>query len=229
MHWSISALQLMVNIMKKQIKLVICRALEHILSPLVNKQTEIVILDIALHVNPKTLRDRLNQEIAQIEKEDVDILLGYGLCGRALEGVSSQKSRLILPRVDDCVGAILGSRQNHQQMMSKYPGSYFLDPKWVDSELDIFVQAQKGIERIPVERRTDIIKMMLKHYSKIAFLGEKDENPEQFHRCQELAEKHDFNIICMPPDYSLLHRLINGPWTDEHFVIAHPGEKIPFF
>jgi len=214
---------------KKRIKLVVCRALEHILNPLVDKQTEIVVLDIALHLNPKTLRDRLNEEIERIEEDDVDILLGYGLCGRALEGVFSQKSRLILPRVDDCVGAILGSRQNHQQMISKYPGSYFMDPEWVNSELDIFVQVNKGIERIPVDRRSDIIKMMLKHYSKIAFLGEKDENTESFNRCQELAEKHDFNLISINPDYSLLHRLISGPWTDEHFVIAHPGEKIPFF
>ena len=75
--------------MKKQIKLITCKALKHILEPLLDIQIEKVILEIGLHLNPDRLRDRLIEEVAMIEGEDVDIILGYGLCGRALEEIGT--------------------------------------------------------------------------------------------------------------------------------------------
>jgi hypothetical protein len=217
------------RIVKKQIKLITCKALKHILEPLLDIQIEKVILEIGLHLNPDRLRDRLIEEVAMIEGEDVDIILGYGLCGRALEGVFSMKSRLILPRVDDCVGAILGSRKNHQKVLADHPGSYFLDPEWVDTELDIFAQCQKGLERIPVTRRPEIIKLVLKHYSKLAFLGEKQIAGRRGCQCQKLAANHDLNFITIKPDLSLLKSLVDGFWSEKDFIILPPGEEIPFF
>ena len=38
------------------------------------------------------------------------ILLGYGLCGNGLAGVTARHTRLVLPRAHDCIGILMGSR-----------------------------------------------------------------------------------------------------------------------
>jgi hypothetical protein len=201
----------------------------HILEPMMGPGVEPVILDIALHLNPAKLRSRLLAEIAAIEQEGVDILLGYGLCGRALEGVVSQKSRLILPRVDDCVGALLGSRKRHQTFLVEQSGCYFLEPAWLGTELDIFNECTKGLERIPENRRSQIIHMTLRHYTKLAVLNHTGASLKAVSSCRRLARTHDLRCIELASDHSLLQRLAGGDWNGDEFVIAGPGEKIPFF
>ena len=36
------------------------------------------------------------------------ILLGYGLCGNGLDGLSARHTRLVLPRAHDCIGLLMG-------------------------------------------------------------------------------------------------------------------------
>ncbi|SHK22687.1 Protein of unknown function [Desulfatibacillum alkenivorans DSM 16219] len=215
---------------EKNVKLISCRALAHIIEPMVDPGMERVILDIGLHLNPDKLRERVIEEIARMEEDGDDIILGYGLCGRALEGVYASKARLILPRVDDCVGALLGSQKRHKKVMSENPGCFFLEPAWIGSEVDIFEQCQKGLERIPEERRPQIIELALKHYSKLGLLDHGWEDTDRaVIQCRELAEKHQLEFIRFPSDLTLVQDLTSGLWTPERFVIAHPGEKIPFF
>jgi len=213
-----------------KIKLIACRALAHVLEPMLPAATQRVILDIGLHLSPERLRDRLRQEVRAIQEPGWDIILGYGLCGRAAEGVGSQESRLILPRVDDCVGALLGSRVRHKAIMGRNPGCFFLEPKWVGSEVDIFAQCQKGLERIPENRRAQIVQMTLKHYSQLALLEHGAEGGEEATAyCRQLAETHHFDFIKYFSDLRLLARLAAGDWNQEDFVIAEPGREIPYF
>jgi hypothetical protein len=47
----------------KQKTLITCRSLAHVLEPLVDKDTEVRVLDIALHLVPENLRTRLMSKI----------------------------------------------------------------------------------------------------------------------------------------------------------------------
>ena len=215
---------------RKQIKFIGCRALAHILEPMLEAQAERIILDVGLHLSPDKLRARLIEEVHNMEGAGWDILLGYGLCGRALEGVYSNKSRLILPKVDDCVGALLGSRKRHKKVMSDNPGSFFLEPTWIGTEVDIFEQCQKGLERIPEARRPQIIELALKHYSRLALLDHGWEDSDRaVIQCKELAKKHNFEFIKFATDLTLLQNFTQGIWTPDDFIIMEPGQKIPFF
>lgn len=214
----------------RPIKLITCRALAHLLNPLLPPGIERVTLDISLHLRPEKLRRAVNQEIKKIEALGSNIILGYGLCGRGLEGTVSQKSRLILPRVDDCVGAVLGSRARYKKIMVEHPGSFFLEPGWVHTELNIFTECLKGLERIPEDEREDILKLALGHYSTLAFIHHgKTGNWSSVAECQALARSHDLKFVRIPSDLTLLQHLVSGIWTPEEFVIAEPGCEIPYF
>lgn len=213
----------------KRFKLISCRSLIHALEPLAGPETEVRVLEIAQHLVPEKLRARLMEEIAAIEEEGAHILLGYGLCGRALEGVVSAKSTLVLPRVDDCVGALLGSRRRHAEILKAYAGCYFLEQHWLETELDIFVQATKGLERIPPERRNKIVDMALKHYTSLALLDTGDTAPEAEARCVEYAARHRLEFMRLQTELGLLSRLISGHWGAKEFLVCPPGQPIPFF
>ena len=210
-------------------KLLTCKSLAHVLEPLTDPETEVRVLEIALHLNPQRLRDHLMEEVTRIEAADTHILLGYGLCGRALEGVVSAKSTLVLPKVDDCVGALLGSRERHKELLRQRAGCYFLEQHWLETELNVFVEVTRGLERIPPDRRDSIVQMALKNYNTLALLDSGDTEPEANNRCMVYAERYELDFIRLKTELGLLTRLLSGPWTDEEFIICPPGRPIPFF
>lgn len=199
------------------------------LGPLADPETEMRVLEIAQHLVPEKLRARLMEEIAAIEEEGAYILLGYGLCGRALEGVVSARSTLVLPRVDDCVGALLGSRSRHKELVKKRPGCYFLEQHWLETELNIFDLAAKEPDRIPPERREEIMALALKHYTSLALLDSGIAAPEAEARCLEYAGRHALEFFRLQTDLGFLSRLFSGPWDEEEFLVCSPGQPIPFF
>jgi hypothetical protein len=201
----------------------------HILEPLFDPEIERVVIDIALHLNPANLRRRILEEISSMEAPETDIILGYGLCGRALEGVASQKSRLILPRVDDCIGALLGSRQRHQALLTQIPGCYFIEPAWLGTQLDVFNECTKGLERIPENRRSQIIKMTLRHYSNVGLFTHGTPDTQALAYCRDQADEHGLKLVTIPSELRLLRRLAGRQWPDEDFVCVRPGREIPFF
>jgi hypothetical protein len=213
----------------KRRKLLVCRALAHVLEPLTGDETEIRILDIGLHVDPQKLKARLLKEVADMEEDDTDIILGYGLCGRAVEGVVSAKSTLVLPRIDDCVGALLGSRARHRTLLKQNAGCYFLEQHWLATELNIFAEILKGLERIPVEKRDKIVRMMLKHYNTLVLFDSGDMSPETEPLCLTYARRYDLELIRLKTESGLLTRLVKGPWGEEEFLVLPPGMQVPLF
>jgi len=217
--------------MPRTIKMIACRALSHILAPLVGEQVQRVILPISLHLSRENLHNALMAEIREIEDEGCDIILGYGLCGRGVEGVYSEKSRLILPRVDDCVGALLGSRQRHRAVIAEKAGCFFLESSWLGSEVDIFSQCLKGLDRIPEEYRAEIMNMALKHYSRLALIDHELDlsSITSAKECRTLAEEHDLEFVRLQANLTMLRDLAAGNWSEENFLVVEPGQKIPYF
>jgi len=213
----------------KHHKILTCKALAHVLEPMVNDKTEIRILDIALHVDPNKLRSQLLEEVTLMEDHDTDILLGYGLCGRALEGVVSNRSTLIMPKVDDCVCALLGSRERRRELLKKDAGCYFLEQHWLDTGLNIFTEIMKGLERIPPDKKDRILKLTLKNYHTLVLLDSGDLSPESESVCRGYAEQYDMDLIRVKTDHGLLARLIKGPWKEEEFLVLPPGTPVTFF
>jgi len=212
----------------KNVKYICCNAMAHVLRPMAS-DAEMVVLDIALHLNPARLRERLCKEIVALEEEGLDIVLGYGLCGRALEGVGSSKSRLILPKVDDCVGALLGSRQRHQSCLHQRSGCYFLEPAWLGTELDMFNECMKGLDHISEKRKSQLVRLALKNYSTLAVLSRPGVDSQAISTCMMMAQSHGLVFMELASDHGLLQRLAAGDWDDEDFVLTQPGQAIPFF
>src|SRR5437762_12941192 len=72
---------------------------------------DVELVDKGLHDVARTLREELQCRVdATPEERYQAIVLVYGLCNRALEGVQARTIPLVLPRAHDCITLYLGSR-----------------------------------------------------------------------------------------------------------------------
>jgi len=97
------------------------------------------VLELGLHNRKRLLQEGL-VEAARAMGSRVDaLLLGYGLCGNALEKpdelLADAGVPIFIPMdedhpVDDCVGLIIGGRRNYYEAQCKVAGTFFMIPGW---------------------------------------------------------------------------------------------------
>ena len=85
-------------------KVIACATVLEELLPLLPPGMPYKRLDFGLHMEPDKLRAALQDAINQTDPKIDTILLGYGLCSRAVTGLKSDKCTLVIPKIDDCIG-----------------------------------------------------------------------------------------------------------------------------
>ncbi|NJD06972.1 MAG: DUF1638 domain-containing protein [Methylococcaceae bacterium] len=96
------------------------------------------VLEVGLHRTRSVLRSALAKAAQELRPRVDALLLGYGLCGNALEDpreVLDVDVPVFLPMdqdrpVDDCVALCLGGRELYCAEQHATPGTFFLPPGW---------------------------------------------------------------------------------------------------
>lgn len=96
--------------------------------------------DFALHVTPSKMQRTLQDAIDSVEEPSL-IVLAYGLCGNGLNGIKAGKHVLLVPRVDDCIAIMLGSRQAYLDQFHKEPGTYYVGRGWLEADVTNLTRA----------------------------------------------------------------------------------------
>ena len=147
------------------------------------------VLELALHNKKRTLQQGL-QEAALAMGPYVDaLLLGYGLCGNALEKPDELLSEVGVPvfipmdedhPVDDCIGLLIGGRERYYLEQCKVAGTFFMIPGWT-------YHWRRMFEREFGNLTPKMAKMLFKHYERslliqtpIMCLEEMKRNTEDF-------------------------------------------------
>jgi len=109
--------------------------------PLASGKFEVLVrvLELALHNRKWLLQEGLVKASKEMSRYVDAILLGYGLCGNALQNpeelLAETNVPIILPMdtdhpVDDCVGLIIGGREGYYEEQCKEAGTFFMIPGW---------------------------------------------------------------------------------------------------
>ena len=97
------------------------------------------VLELGLHNRKKLLQDGPVEAACEMGSQVDALLLGYGLCGNALEKPDELLSDAGVPvfipmdedhPVDDCVGLIIGGRECYYSEQFKVAGTFFMIPGW---------------------------------------------------------------------------------------------------
>jgi N-methylhydantoinase A/oxoprolinase/acetone carboxylase beta subunit len=210
-----------------------------------------------LHNKPLELRKLVQEEITKIDEsaESYDaIVLLYGLCSKGTIGILSKKYRIVVPRMQDCIGLLLGSNDRYIKHFRQKPGTYWFTKGWIETGFDPGKKSKyEGVFDPYKERYREYRKKFteelsrflidewdqhwIQNYTTLAFIDwgiKRTDNLKK--RAQKSAESMGLEFEVIEGDPGLLLDLLNGVWDSDNYnkdkelqsryLIAEPGYKI---
>lgn len=202
---------------------VVLQALESYLAP----DTETEALDAGLHVRPESLRRELQKAIDKSAGNFATVVLAYGLCSGAADGIKASGCTLVIPRIDDCIALFLGSRDAYRKQMLADPGTYYLTRGWVDAAISPFDDHAKMVERWGEAQADRLMGIMLKNYKRLVFIRTEPADglePYEEH-ARKTARKFNLRAEFVSGSAVFMKKLARGPW-DEDFIVLPAGKTL---
>lgn len=190
-----------------------------------------------LHNTPNDLRLRLQEAIDTVEEDPAvaTIVLGYGLCSRGTEGVTSRRCRIVIPRAHDCITLLLGDKDRYARYVDEHPGTYWYSPGWnkhhvppgkrrFDLLRNQYVQ-RYGEDNADFLMQTE--QAWFKEYSRAVWvdlgIGRSEEDVQYTREC---AAWLGWDFDDQKGDPALLRALLEGPWDETRFLTLQPGQTL---
>jgi hypothetical protein len=209
-------------------KIIGCQVVMEEILPILPQGVDCETMDFGLHVNPDKLRKVLQEKIDASRREEGTILLGYGLCSRAVVGLRSERCSLVIPRVDDCIGIFLGSREAYFKQAKTEPGSYYLTKGWIEAGDNLFGSHHQMVERYGPEVAERLIKRMLQNYTRLVFINTGKYRVEHYREySKNVASRYDLRFEEIKGSPTLVDKIVNGSW-DKDFIVVSPGQSVPY-
>jgi hypothetical protein len=196
----------------------------------------IELLEQGLHNEPPKLRSRLQEAIARAEDQypSADtIALGYGLCSRGVEGVSTTRCRLVIARAHDCITLLLGSKERYAEYVAQNPGTYWYSPGWNKHHVPPGPERHEKLYKAYKEKFGEEDAQFLMEseqgwfqtYDRATYvdqgIGPIDQDVEYTQSC---AKWLNWKFDHQRGDPELLRALLAGPWDSERFLVLEPGQ-----
>jgi hypothetical protein len=182
----------------------------------------VLFQDAGLHIWPDKLRATIQRDLDRIENVDT-VLMGYGFCGKGLVGIKSDRFKIVVPRVHDCISLLLGSAA--EQL--KYGNDiYFVTKGWLGHDLSLAREFDHSVARYGEQRAIRVLKRSMQNYTHLTAIDTGAYDVEAIKpTIKTVAEKLDWKLETVPGSLRLFHKLLHGPW-DEEFVVLEPGQEI---
>ena len=186
----------------------------------------IIELERGMHNNPKRLQEILQEQIH--ENQDVDeIVLTYGLCGNGTLGLMSPKTKLIIPKFDDCISQLLYQDCIGRKKRSEVQkGHLYVTRGWTLDQEAILPQCQNILSIYGADTGKEIINQIYGGYQQISIIDTKAYDMHQVENYVKNIKKYlnvEVENVCGSTD--ILEKIISGNY-DDNFIILSPGEVL---
>jgi len=149
-------------------KIIACMVFQPEINALGVDDDRVIYLEQSLHRYPDMLNQSVRKALSGLEKNlsiDTAILL-FGYCGGGLSGISSDRLKLIVPRVHDCIPLLL-SGACLEKDCREGSHAFYLSPGWIDHGESPYTEFFKSAARYGREDALWIAGEMLKGYKEI--------------------------------------------------------------
>ena len=232
------------------IKFICCDVFTRIACELVSKSPHIVDLDFVpmlAHDEPKKLnaqiKEKIDLSINESGRKYDAVILGFGLCGNSVIGLSCPVP-MIIPRAHDCCTIQMGSKENFIAAFGD-----ILSARW--SSTGYFERCHGlnhgylGTEQLATYKTSAEYMGYIEKYGEdnadyiwetmhpeietdeaVYIKIEGFEYSDSFENYKSEIEKSDKKLKVVDGDISMLESLVCGDWDDERFLVVPPGKKI---
>lgn len=184
----------------------------------------IIWIDSGLHTFPEKLNKALQEQIDKIENVD-NILLVFGICGNSLAGLNSSHSRLIFPKVDDCISLFLGGNER-RRTLDREAASYYLTKGYLENENNIWTEYNYCLNKFGPDKAKKIFNKMLNHYQRLLIIDSGGYNVKEIlEETKKIAEMLELEHGVTEGNMSILYKLFKGDW-DDGFAVIEPGHPV---
>ncbi|NMA69068.1 MAG: DUF1638 domain-containing protein [Desulfitobacterium sp.] len=200
--------------------LIACKVLKEQIEMLGELPYEAIYLEQGLHRTPKMLTEEIQKIIHENQHHDL-IILGYGLCSRAVIGLRGQPHQtMVIPRIDDCIGLSLGERAKYFEQFKLYPGTYYFTKGWTEVGEDPLKEYKRTVEKYDEETAEWTIRSQLANYVRTVYIKTSEgDDREAVDYVKGFADFFNLQYEEMTGSLDYLQKLIFGPW-DEDFIVV---------
>lgn len=174
---------------KLPVVILACQVLEDLLVRLLPAETArgVVYMDYGLHRVPSKMTWTLQAALTSIQEPSL-VVLGYGLCGNGLRGIKSGQHTLLVPRVDDCIALLLGSRRAYLRQFEAVPGTYYLSKGWLESGSHPLKEYQEYVPKYGAKEAMWVMDQQYQHYERLVLVAHSQEDLDAYRpQAQEVA------------------------------------------
>lgn len=206
-----------------RVKVIACATVIEEMLPRMPVEMARQALDFGLHLHPEQLTVALQEAIDASHGFDT-ILLGYGMCSKAVVGLRATTASLVIPRVDDCIAIFLGSRDAYRDESRREPGTYYLTKGWIEVGDSPFEEESRLAAKYGEKQAIRMIGLTLRNYKRVAFI---DTGAYDLEHCRayarRAAERFNLQYEELKGAPSLVEKLLFGPWDEECVVVPLGG------
>jgi hypothetical protein len=206
-----------------RVKVIACATVIEEMAPLMPPEMARQVLDFGLHLHPSELTGALQAAIDASSGFDA-ILLGYGLCSKAVVGLHATTAELVMPRVDDCIAIFLGSCDAYRAQARLEPGTYYLTKGWIEVGDSPFDEERRLATRYGEAMAARMVGLMLRNYKRLALINTGAADIERYRDyARRAADRFGLRFEEIAGAPSLVEKLLYGPWDAECLVVPLGG------
>ncbi len=226
---------------RQPIVVIACQVLQDLLERLLPEKLadQVTFLDYGLHRVPNKLTLSLQELIDSIEEPSL-IVLGYGLCGNGLKGIKARQHTLLVPRADDCITMLLGSRESYFSEFEAHPGTYYLSKGWLESGSHPLKEYKEYVEKYGPAEAEWLMDTQYQNYSRLVLVTHDEDDMAKYRpqalEVAEFCKRWDMQYQEIQGSDGYIRRLVKLTETlatnaeptvaDNDFLTIPPGGEI---
>ena len=194
---------------------------------------EVTYMDYGLHRTPSKMTWTLQDAIDAVLQPSL-IVLGYGLCGNGLNGIQARNHTLLIPRTDDCIAILLGSREAYLREFESQPGTYYLSKGWLESGSNPLNEYREYIEKYGEEDAQWLMDTQYQNYERLVLVTQNEADMDSYRPlalevadyCQRWGMRYEEIVGSDHFARRLVEVAAALDKADGNFVVVPPGGEI---
>lgn len=191
-----------------------------LIEPLANVEFEFISMDF--HLYPKKLAKEL-QSIIDRSLGYGRIILAFGLCGGAANGLKANDCTLTIPKVHDCISIFLYKGKGCVCDFEKKVGTFYLSCGWMITEKSILSEHNRIALKYGEKKAFSVLNRMYDNYKKVLFIKTNCSNEEEtVLQSKEIAKLINVEHEIIEGETTFIEKIVKGNWEDENFINIPP-------